>query len=1216
MPNLGGFQVVGELTVAVLNNILRSAWDNNIIPHSVQIPAGTTFGTYSLADGVVNIHRDTLSLVMDVPNNGVRITLPSEIQVELANPPVPSLRLFNLTADIVASVPIGVLPGTIHVAALLSQVTRPNVSATLTSGDPIPPLTLNLISDYVHARYVDGTIPHTRTDNGVSFGIWTGDSFLEIFDDSSDASRQIAVSQLSPTQVKVTLPFHLRLSNLSSAGGIQPLSPIGITGQIAITVNLTIVPGSITVHFGSAAVAVENIAPASGVEGSNYTTDKNGASAFGIDLEALLSSQIQSRGQQIVTAMGDQTFFTPTVSQIESFIADQAHTAIIGQGDIGLWTPDPPPGGDVSITDVKPLALSDAIAFCLNNPAGDTSVIVDFIPSGRTCAISIDGQLVLQMIRDQINKPESEGGFGGLPHTEHNVNGHDAVVKRIDVSLQDGQIHIEGDVTVVDAIACVDVDASFSANVGLKWVDNADGTQMIQPFVIGDPDVDLSLLAWILSFLVGFITLGLVGGIIALVLVAVAESVANQIGGVIVRDQITGQVKGIGAWPQTLDGIGDVTAHFENPVLIDPMGISFPDAYTVVATFASTIIAFAEANGPYIVDAGAPITFVGGPNTTNTSYAWDFGDGATASTRTATHTYADNGVYVAKLTTTVNEPGGVVTRQFARVLARNVPPVVDAGADLTIDEGQEIDYTATFRDQEWPDTHTAIFDFGDDSLPVAGQVTETNNQPAAQGTATARHAYCDNGQYTVTVEVIDDDGGVGIDTRTVTVRNVPPKVDAGVDLFAYPGIPISLEACFTDPGWCDTHTAYWDFGDCTPATPAVVHEKNDPPEAVGVAAAVHIYQNCGTYLVRCVVIDDDGGIGEDSLYVRVVRLKNADFEGGFRNRFAGQVANDWEPYGEFQDRPPVEGGSLEHPGTINGNSNALIFRAEEFVVHGGQRSQEIVGAGKFRAGIYQHVGANKGWDYQVSTWYSLDERGGGIARLGLDPAGGSDPDAASVVWTQGNEHREWAQLLVRVTATARRVTVFLEMDTTEERAASYFDDVLFIPYPCQIKDCFPEEKPRPQTRCVDWHDDLKPTRLPDDYQKSGFSFKSLGGIPLLIAEWGSPANQGKLQFPEKGLQITLPFEANRVIAHVISGTQRPIDMQANDQSGNQVGHTSTPAGQSGTITTLEIQAAGITTVFLFGGGNEALLIDLCIYQQSNTGNSSSSNPTKGSDHGK
>ncbi len=476
---------------------------------------------------------------------------------------------------------------------------------------------------------------------------------------------------------------------------------------------------------------------------------------------------MQIRGQAIVAALGNQVFMVPTVAQIETFIADQAHAAITGRGDIGLWTPTPPEGGEVTVTDVKPLALADGIAFCLNNPAGDTSVIPFFIPAGRSCVIAIDGAKVLQIVHDQINKPEDEGGFGGLPHTEH-VDGHDAIVTRIDVSLTNGSIHIEGDVTVVDAIAgSIDVDASFSAEVGLRWVDNADGTQKIEPFVIGDPDVDLSLLAWILSFLMGFITLGIVGGIIAIVVMAVAEGVAEKIGGTIIRDDITGQIKGIGAWPQTLEGIGEVTSRFENPVLIDPQSVSFPDGYAVTATFATTVIAFAEANGPYLVNAGAPITFTGGPVTADTQYAWDFGDGAAAVGRVANHTYADDGIYVAKLTTTVTQPGGVVTRQFARVIARNVPPVVNAGPDLTIDEGQEVEFTATFTDQEWPDTHTAIFDFGDDSLPVEAPVSETNDPPRAEGTTSAKHAYCDNGEYTLTVEVRDDDGGVGFDTRKI-----------------------------------------------------------------------------------------------------------------------------------------------------------------------------------------------------------------------------------------------------------------------------------------------------------------------------------------------------------------------------------------------------------------------------------------------------------------
>jgi hypothetical protein len=1192
MPDLGGFEVVGQLTEAVLNEILKSAWDNDIIPHSTPIPAGTAFGPYQVADGVVNIARDTLHLAMDVPANGVRITLPAEIQVEIANPPVPSARLFDMTADLVARVSIGVIPDTIQVAAMLAGIPAGNVSAQLTSGDPVPALTTTLIAEYIHARYQDNTIPNTITEEDVSLGFgFSGDVFMQIFDDASDASRRIEVTQPDASSVKISLPFYLRVSDMSAPAGPQPLSPMGITGRIVITADLQQAPGSLTVRLASGDLEIEDVAPAPGTEGSNYTTNKAGASSFGIDLEEQLKANMRARGQAILAALGDQTFMVPTVAQLEAFIASQAHAAITGRGDIALWTPTPPPGGDVTVTDVKPVALPDAIAFCLNNPAGNTDVIVNFIPASRTCAIAIDGAKVVQIIRDQINKPEDEGGLGGLPHTVEDVNGHDAVVTRIDVSLVAGAIRVSGDVTVKDAIAgSIDVDASFSANVGLRWEDNPDGTQRIEPFVIGEPDVDLSLLAWILSFLIGFITLGLVGGIIALVVMNIAEGIAEKIGGSIIRDEITGQVKGIGAWPQDLEGIGEVTSRFENPVLIDPQSVMFPDAYLVTAIFAHTVIAFADSGGPYVVNAGAPVTFTGGPVAVDTDYQWAFGDGATAANRVATHTYGDNGIYVAKLQTTVNQPGGVVTRQFARVHARNVPPVVDAGPDITIDEGEEIEFIAEFHDQEWLDTHRAIFHFGDDTLPVSGEVSQTNDPPRAEGTARAKHAYCDNGRYTVTVQIHDDDGGVGSDQRIVTVRNVPPEVDAGDDMFAYLDIPITLEACFRDPGWCDTHVATIDVGDCTPVLPAVVRQTNDPPAAIGVAAVTHIYRCCGTYLVRFTVTDDDGGVGTDTLHVRVVSLQNPGFEEGFRNRWVGTVGNGWEPY--------VITDATSAPPTHVGGGAGQIFEAEEFVVHGGQRSQRIGASGRFRAGIYQRIGANPGWDYQVSAWYHLDERAGGACRLGIDPQGGIDPNASSVVWAQGSEQRDWAQLLERVTAEARRITIFLETHSQEQAAAGYWDDVLLLPHPCPLKICEPEAPPEPEEKrlCVDWRDEREPRTLGRHYQKSGFTFTSLTTLPMMIALWGVPQNQGKLQFPGRGIRIAFPFEANRVVAQLAVYTGQPVRMRAFGPDGNLLGEATTPQDSQGSLTSLEIQAEGMTSLDLIGGGNEALLVELCIYQ--------------------
>ena len=1180
MPALGGFEIVAELTVGVLDGIFKGAWDNNIVPHSSNIPAGTAFGPYSLTDGVLNIAREGLALVMDPPVNGVRLTLATVIQVHVANPPVPSASLFDLGADITLRLPIGVLPGTIQVAALLNEVVRANVSAVLTSGDPVPPITLALIQEYVHARYVDGTIPATFTQTGVALGAFSGDVFVEIFDDASNTALRIEVSQPAAGKVKLRLPIHLRMSNLAAPAGPQPLAPMGVHARLAITADLVAAPGSLTARFSSASVGVEDFAPAAGTEGSHYTSNKAGAALFGIDLEALLKSQLQARGQAIIAALGDTVVAVPTVAMIETFIADQAHGAIIGRGNVGLWTPTPPPGGEVAVTDVKPLALADAIAFCLNNPAGNAGAIVNFIPAGRSCAIAIDGAKVLQIIRTQIDKPESEGGFGGLPHSFQNIDGHDARLTRLEPSLRAGSIHLEGDVTVIDAIAdSIDVDASFEAEVGLQWQDNPTGGQMIRPFVISQ-DVDLSVLAWIVSFLLGFITFGLVGGIIALVVIAVVEGIAERIGGAVIRDEVTGQIKGIGAWPQTLDGIGDVTARFENPVAIDTQSVMFADAYTVAAIFGKTVIAFAETNGPYVVDAGAPVLFTGGPAKPNTSYAWDFGDGAVAVGMSATHTYADNGLYVAKLTTTVNQPGGVLTREFARVRARNVPPVVDVGPDIEIDEGQAVDYVATFTDPEWPDSHRASFDFGDNSLPVDGSVTESNDPPAAKGSARARHAYCDNGDYLVTVKVRDDDGGVGVGTRRVRVRNVAPTVDAGTDLFAYPCTPITLRACFTDPGWCDTHTAVWEFGDCTPPHPAVVRETHLPPQGIGVAAAMHRYDGCGRFLARCIVTDDDGGVGEDSLVVQVTDIANRDFEGGFRSLRAGRVANDWQPYG----------------GAVAAGAAAL-YDADEFVVHGGQRSQRLHGLGS-AVGLWQRVGANIGWDYQLSVWYQLDEAGlGSRARLGIDAAGGTDPAGLSVAWAAGTERLHWAQLVGRVSASAAAITVFIEVAGGDARSGiGWFDDVALLASGCPLLPCLPKPKPKERSLCVDWQDVKTPVRIGSELHKSGFAFRALSPPPMQIATWGPPPGQAKLQFPAKGMQVELPFAATRFTAHVASGTMQLVRVQAFDAAQTKVADVATPAGANG-LQTLAAGANAITSLVFSGGDNEGLLIDLCIFTE-------------------
>jgi hypothetical protein len=110
------------------------------------------------------------------------------------------------------------------------------------------------------------------------------------------------------------------------------------------------------------------------------------------------------------------------------------------------------------------------------------------------------------------------------------------------------------------------------------------------------------------------------------------------------------------------------------------------------------------------------------------------------------------------------------------VQVANVTPVVTAPAGQSSDEGETVSFAlGSFVDPGADSPWAVDVDWGDGSAHTAF------TGAAAGAIAAKSHAYDDNGSYTLTVEVTDDDGASDAKSFQVTVANVAPTAAFGDD---------------------------------------------------------------------------------------------------------------------------------------------------------------------------------------------------------------------------------------------------------------------------------------------------------------------------------------------------------------------------------------------------------------------------------------------------
>ncbi|MDN4612597.1 PKD domain-containing protein [Arthrobacter burdickii] len=131
-------------------------------------------------------------------------------------------------------------------------------------------------------------------------------------------------------------------------------------------------------------------------------------------------------------------------------------------------------------------------------------------------------------------------------------------------------------------------------------------------------------------------------------------------------------------------------------------------------------------------------------------YAWDFGDGTTATGVTSSHRYTKDGAYTVLLTVT-DAAGRTASTAKTVTVANSLPtssftPAV-SGLDLTVDATASKDAESTALSYTWS--------FGDGTA-ATGRV--------------ATHTYAAAGTYTVTLVVRDEDGGEARSEQRVLVE--------------------------------------------------------------------------------------------------------------------------------------------------------------------------------------------------------------------------------------------------------------------------------------------------------------------------------------------------------------------------------------------------------------------------------------------------------------
>ncbi len=252
---------------------------------------------------------------------------------------------------------------------------------------------------------------------------------------------------------------------------------------------------------------------------------------------------------------------------------------------------------------------------------------------------------------------------------------------------------------------------------------------------------------------------------------------------------------------------------------------------------------------PTMGPAAALFTFAGSATDPSAAdqaslkYAWDFGDGGSATGANVSHTYAKPGTYAVTLRVT-DKDGGSGTATTSVVYNAPPPPApvtATFGNGGAVKEGSagSVSFSGVSGGSG---AYLYSYDFDNDGkFEIANSTSPTAVVPAS---------FLDDGPGSRAVRgVVTDSGGAQASfTTSIAISNVAPTPTITSAAAGPAANVFSFAGSATDPSTADQATLKysWDFGDGTGATGA---------------SASHTYAKPGTYTVTFAATDKDGGSG-------------------------------------------------------------------------------------------------------------------------------------------------------------------------------------------------------------------------------------------------------------------------------------------------------------------------------------------------------------------